>query len=670
MNENVNPGMHPNAEDVIQNVFPESERRIAIYWSREWYITHAGKCEIGQSQYSYFLIKPTHVYEEMFGLTRELIVIFSAYDRFEARTLDAYEAVYKTFSGTRIERICYVLISADEKVESNIQSCLSGQEVQIIIPFTYDCFYLNRADNYFLRNSFKNFLYVRNLFDFSEPLTKDFYFFGRSDLTLKIIDKHNNNQNFGAFGLRKSGKTSIIYDVMRKATINEILCVFIDCEDTSFNMKRWNYALKYVLMEVFRAANLEFIEEDNNFSETDASKALENGFKYVYQSTKKSIILFFDEIENITFSKSAVNHWCSSLDFVYFWQTIRSIYQRNMGIFTFCIFGTNPKCIEMSLILGKDNPIYNIFQPFYIQGFTHTQTREMIRKLGRLMGITFDESIYTKLEEDYGGHPFLMRQVCSHIACTNEDRPLRVDRKIYTECRDKFNQQNGATYFSMLIDVLKQFYPEEYELLQMLATDDETSFNYFVRNDPAMATHLLGYGLLSENQGVYDFKLDAIKTYLKCGKSILLQCKTPHEQWAHICQERNDLETALRKMVKMVLRISLGEEKAFNFVKGKLDNSKLNNRSKTILYDELFDSKKSKIFLRHLAVIINAKWDYFSDYFGDQEIFSLSMKILNKEGRFDAHATIPNDADMKGIDNAVSKIRDGLEKYNQIISSV
>ena len=56
-----------------------------------------------------------------------------------------------------------------------------------------------------------------------------------------------------------------------------------------------------------------------------------------------------------------------------------------------------------------------MFQPFYIPGFDYTQTREMVRKLGKIMGIKFDEGVYTRLVEDYGGHPFLVRRVCSKI---------------------------------------------------------------------------------------------------------------------------------------------------------------------------------------------------------------------------------------------------------------
>lgn len=87
------------------------------------------------------------------------------------------------------------------------------------------------------------------------------------------------------------------------------------------------------------------------------------------QVSGKTILLLFDEIENITFNKSAVDHWCNGLDFVYFWQSIRSVYQKLDTVFTFCIFGTNPMCIEVATIKGKDNPIFNIFQPSYIKGF-------------------------------------------------------------------------------------------------------------------------------------------------------------------------------------------------------------------------------------------------------------------------------------------------------------
>ena len=83
------------------------------------------------------------------------------------------------------------------------------------------------------------------------------------------------------------------------------------------------------------------------------------------------------------------------------------------------------------------------------------------------MGITFDEGIYTRLVEDYGGHPFLIRRVCSKIAQLNQDRPVTIDRIKYTNAKNEFNLEN--MYFDMILEVLSQFYADEYEMLTFLA---------------------------------------------------------------------------------------------------------------------------------------------------------------------------------------------------------
>ena len=176
MNENVKAGIHPNAQIAVDTTFSKKEREIVQYWINEWYITNAGKVEIGQSSYNYFLIKATPTYEEALSISREIIVIFSSYNSFEPRTLEAFEEVYKTFNDNRIERICYVLISADNHIEEHIISCLSNQESQVIIPFTYNSFRDNRGNPNFLRNQFRDHFYSRDLFDFSEPLKKRLIF--------------------------------------------------------------------------------------------------------------------------------------------------------------------------------------------------------------------------------------------------------------------------------------------------------------------------------------------------------------------------------------------------------------------------------------------------------------------------------------------------------------
>lgn len=658
----IQPGIHSSAESIIEHDFSKTEKAIVKYWSRDWLITSAGKRTTpGRSDFKFFLARPAPHIEEALNLSREIIVILSPYKSFEPRTLEAFDTIRKEFLDQRYESICYALISADLEVEQKLRTFLTNQENQIVVPFSYSSFEQNKSNSTFIRNSFQRFFYSRDLFDYSEPLKKDTFFFGRSDIVTTVIEKHKAGSNYGLFGLRKTGKTSIIFDVERKSIGHDYLTVFIDCQDTSFNMRRWNKSLYYVTECVRKALDGDYIDEAD-FTEENASRHFFESIERFSQQSGKSILLLFDEIENITYGKSSVDHWCTGLDFVYFWQSVRSAYQRLKGSFTFTIFGTNAKCIEEPSIQGKDNPIFNIFQPYYIPGFTHAQTREMVRRLGKIMGLKFDEEIYTHLIEDYGGHPFLVRRVCSKISQLNSLRPVIIDRIKYQEAKQAFNLENA--YFEMILDVLKHFYPDEYEMLNLLAVEDYDNFHYFVTEDPSLVAHLIGYGLIKGKDSHFDFRIDAIKEYLvrKNGDHPVL--KTPSEKWKHICSQRNELESDLRKMVKAVIKVvHKNEAEAKSYVVKKIYGNDPKYLRKS--YQELFDSRLCNIYLKNLTDLINADWVYFSDYFGKQDVFIANMTVLNNEGRFDAHATVPEDEEINTIDNAAQYLRKCIMKYRE-----
>lgn len=661
--EMVRPGIHPTVQDNIDIDFSKTEKQIIKTWSYEWYITSAGKRSLsGRSDYKFFLAKPVQRVEDALSISREIIVILSPYRNFEPRTLEAYDVIRSEFLEQRYEKICYALISADDDIENKLKACLTNQEDQIIVPFSYSSFEENKNSD-FIRNVFRKNFYSRDLFDYSEPLKKDTFFFGRTDIVTTVIEKHKSGSNYGLFGLRKTGKTSIIFDIQRKSFSQDYLTCFIDCQDTSFNMRRWNKALFYVANEVYRAVYDQQLSEDE-FTEENAGFRFTDIIKKCNKKINKTILLMFDEIENITFGKSGVDHWRNGLDFVYFWQSIRSAYQRLNNLFTFTIFGTNPKCVEEPSILGADNPIYSAFQPNYIPGFDYTQTREMVRRLGKIMGLKFDEEIYSHLMEDYGGHPFLIRRVCSKISKLNSERPVTIDRIKYQQAKKQFNLDN--VYFEMILDVLKQFYPDEYEMLNMLAMGDTESFQFFVSEDPAIVGHLVGYGLIKDKEQHYDFRIDAIKEYLirRSGKHPYLE--TPADKWGHLCKQRNELETELRKLVKSVVKIAhKNETEAKTYVLKKIYGNDSKYTTKT--YQELFDSRASNIYLKNLTDLINADWQYFSDYFGKQDVFIANMTILNSEGRFDAHATIPTEEEINAVDNSAKYLLRCIEKYKKSI---
>ena len=131
-------GIHPSASEIIEREFSKAEKAIVNYWSAEWLITSAGKRTTpGRSDFKFFLAKPVQHIEEALSITREVIVILSAYKSFEPRTLEAFDTIRREFLEQRYETICYVLISADDEIEQKLKVCLTNQEDQIVIPFSF-----------------------------------------------------------------------------------------------------------------------------------------------------------------------------------------------------------------------------------------------------------------------------------------------------------------------------------------------------------------------------------------------------------------------------------------------------------------------------------------------------------------------------------------------------
>ena len=127
---------------------------------------------------------------------------------------------------------------------------------------------------------------------------------------------------------------------------------------------------------------------------------------------------------------------------------------------------------------------------------------------------------------------------------------------------------------------------------------------------------------------------------------------------------RNTLESELRKMVKSIIKIAYKNESAAkDYVVKKLYAG--DRKLSVTTYNELFDPRACNIYLKHLIDLIKANWDYFSDYFGKQDIFIAHANVLNAEGRFDAHATVPSDDEMNAVNNAIKYMTNGVTKYKQ-----
>jgi hypothetical protein len=334
-----------------------------------------------------------------------------------------------------------------------------------------------------------------------------------------------------------------------------------------------------------------------------------------------------------------VEHWKTGLDSVFFWECMKStltgLNQKEKNVFSFMLVGTNPTCIEARKIQDEDNPIFESVSVDYLERFDVAQTRDMLEKLGGFMGVRFEDVIYGKLVEDYGGHPFLMRQLCSVMYQQNKgDIPIEINRTKYTKAKISFNRDKGIRYMNLILSVLTDFYKDEYTMLQWLAKGDNDFFNSLASAFPSNVSHLVGYGIISysESDREYDFRMDSIQEFLQ-NKHLSNYFELDEgNKYREATQRINNVELKLRDIIrKLVLGAYRTPEKSKNVLWATLSKRNKGKDCANYTYKELFYSKNIDIYFSDLRTIIEGDWELFTEVFECQDQkFKDSMTTVNK----------------------------------------
>lgn len=653
--EKTYPGIHPM---VSLASFSEEERNIVKTLGKVFYVTNSGdKIVLGSSsEYRYCLVKPTDFFCEQFNLRREIIVIFSEYVHFEPRTFDAISEVYKrNTQHFRIDRICSVIISKDNAVEEEVHHILNNDtEMQVVIPFRYSELQGGERRN-LITKRFKDYFYERDLFAFESPLKKDIYFFGRREYVHELISRHNSGENSGVFGLRRSGKTSVLQAIERAAQFTDTICIFVDCQDLYHYS--WNEALFSVVDLIIEKMELAINARKDDYREGNANRQFALDLEIILKESQKDILLMFDEIEQITPKLGMKENWKDGDDFVKFWQTIRSNFHKWGNKFTFVLAGTNPSAIEQISINKHDNPLYNQLKAeSYLPPFNVNDTKDMVNKLGGYMGMKFDDVVCAKLTQDFGGHPYLIRHFCStinqYINVHELSKPLIVSLAIYNRVMPVFVEKSADNYCRFILKVLEDYYPEENTFLEKLALGNLNESDSY---DPQMIAHLLGYGIIESNQRVLDFKVEVLKNYLARKYAYKRQNMTNEDKWAEISERRNRLEPKLRTIVKMQLKSQYGNQAKQKVLDSMRPDLKV--KYQNLQYNDLFNPKKCEIYFNQLGDLIDTNWDKcFKNIFTKNKATIRAYFTIINSLRLECHAAPVSDDEMDNFRGTISQL--------------
>lgn len=459
-------------------------------------ITYADKKTLNNTTVFAYMLKPEPYLCEAFGLDKELLMAFTPYDTLQPRAIQAVDMLFEVFPfKNRVDTLNCFVVSKDPDILSYAGiTNFSEQHSRSIVPFVYNELISSLSDQWYVRNILRKNFYDVDLFGYMLPLRDETSFFGRQQVVARYIDAIKRCENRGIFGVRKSGKTSILFKIDRIIREQHLGYVFFyDCKSPSYRKMHWNEFLGAICDNIAKRLNIKIRKE---YDEINIIKS----FRYVMKTASdmnKKIIIMFDEIEYISFRSPMDPHWHT--EFIDFWQTIWSVQSIHRNL-VFILSGVNPSVSEVDTIDGIQNPLFSIVQSEYLQGLSYEDAKSMIRILGKRMGIVFDHESVTMLFDQYNGHPMLLRLACSYInrQFETERRPINITKAIVTGIQDGIDVEL-AYYFKHVVSEIQQFYPEEYEMFELLASGQTSDF-VELSQIAEYTKHLYSYGLIAKDE--------------------------------------------------------------------------------------------------------------------------------------------------------------------------
>jgi hypothetical protein len=263
------------------------------------------------------------------------------------------------------------------------------------------------------------------LFDDRNAISDTLSFFGRSDLLGILEDDLIRNQGIGLFGLRKSGKTSILLQLGFSLRHHPI--VHIDLQPfggkTLFGAELFNEIIKQLLKlyyghETETNSKLAIAPFDTKLPAAELTTEFLNHIETISDSFQNAgfklpILVFLDEVERILPSQSDPPDRVK--EFNAFFGVLRSLSQDRSRI-GLLVADVHPDCNRINQWSQEDiptNPVFSFFKEVFLSPFTESENETMISDIGKLMGAEFDQNTLDSIFTESGGHPFIARQIAS-----------------------------------------------------------------------------------------------------------------------------------------------------------------------------------------------------------------------------------------------------------------
>jgi hypothetical protein len=472
-----------------------------------------------------FYLKPDKNIEDLFGISREILLWVSEFDEFQPRSItQACEIV--DLEQPRLSDEVAIIVSASPNTQSQVVEASSIAQTHPVGFSLEEFSQFEPFGRRLLIGALQQQLYTKDLYFLSGAITNRRSFFGREGLLKEIVATLSSNSSHVAlFGLRKTGKTSLLLRLIEKLRASkQLLHVHIDLQrldsiNPSGEYFLWSIGeqLHFGHAPVRAVQGLRLFGQYQTFAEIPDKSAVfelfDHDIRRILEKTTRRFLLLLDEIELMS-PEASGSSWGDA--YVRCWRLLRGLDQTHGGRLRFLVAGTNPRCVEVNQLNGKENPTYNYFTKHYLGPLAQKESSELAATLGRRTGLVWDDNALKRVHSIVGGHPFLLRTFCSRIhrsllprTTTTKVNAATIEKHV-AEVLVEINST-----LSQVVEVLEGTYSNEQYLLELLASGRAGEFRDMAEAFPDDIAHLIGYGLVVHGTSKSEITIEILQSWLQ-----------------------------------------------------------------------------------------------------------------------------------------------------------
>lgn len=686
-----------NLENFQKRFKPESNEIEVIHKFAEVFrITRVGQHIMDQSStYEFCLAGVTEYLKQFVRESGEFLIVFSYFKNksWQEKTLKVEREIRKRSEIIDRRPLVnfYILVSNATELRTKVDA-VKGRPKAAVIPFSFgELLNCKRKDEIVncIISRFSEYYFENDMLAESDAIDDDNLLFGdRGKIADSIVARCEAGKHSGIFGLRRSGKSSVLNAVLRRLARKQIPYIKIEARNYE-SYESWKDVLFDIACDIkacvlkieqgIEEGRREFVERlrMRNTEEDYARRAVRCFIEDIAACRREigedstehlQFVIAIDEIELIAYNSATSDTWKSKESCKGFWSAMR-----DCGC-SLVLCGVNSSLNETSTLHYRgedlDNPMYgritdaSTSADTYLPSFTDEQTKAMINTLGGYSNLDFSE-VYNQINDAFGGQPWSIRQFCSYVFKSvredrQPDRPYRVSRATCVNLLRQYN--NSATGIEMcktILQYLNRLYKEEYSLLGKLALNPDM-YNMISADEIVSVDHLKKYGLIEydNSRGDVAFRIGIIRDYM-CKVLTKDPREMTNDERRRYVQDRVAI---CEKKLKTLVRDSYigsggaGEAAGLAMIRQYVNIDQAGNRRgipfscKALIpkgidpyrcrFSDFFDHKKCIFYFSTLKeVIVKSCWNILSSKFAaakiSKENFSTYMEDLNA-GRTDA----------------------------------